>query len=154
LCSGQAAVASLYSCYERDKTFSTWTIEATSWAIHHRREERTVSTTVTEEQIRDLVATGKPFSVALLWWGPNRHMDGAAAIEFQHQQRMVSLRADGTIAVLCPAQSETLAGVAVMTGPHEDARTIMSEDPCVKAGMMNCDVYPVLGFPGDALPGQ
>ena len=36
-----------------------------------------VSTPVTDEQIQQLVATGMPFSVALLWWGPNRYMEGA-----------------------------------------------------------------------------
>ena len=112
-----------------------------------------VNAPVTEEQIRDLVATGKPFSVALLWWGPNRHIDGADTVEFEHQQRMVSLRAEGAIAVLLPAQSDKLAGVAVMTRSPDEAKAVMGDDPCVKAGMMTCDVYPVIGFPGDALPG-
>jgi hypothetical protein len=112
----------------------------------------TVQTTVTDEQIQALAASGKPFSVALLWWGPNRYMDGADAVELEHQRRMVSLHADGNIAVLCPAQSEELAGLAVMTASPDDARDIMDGDPCVQAGMMKCEVYPVLGFPGDAVP--
>jgi hypothetical protein len=29
-------------------------------------------------------------------------MDGADAIELEHQRRMVSLRAEGVIAILCP----------------------------------------------------
>jgi hypothetical protein len=111
-----------------------------------------VNTPVTDEQIQQLAATGMPFSVALLWWGPNRHMDGADAIELEHQRRMVSLRADGVIAVLCPAQSEKLAGVAVMTVSPDEAAEVMDGDPCVQAGMINCDAYPVIGFPGDALP--
>ena len=111
-----------------------------------------VNAPVTEEQIRDLVATGKPFSVALLWWGPERYMDGADTVEFEHQRRIVSLRANGAIAVLCPAQSDKLAGVAVMPKSLDEAKAIMDGDPCVQAGMMTCDVYPVIGFPGDALP--
>ena len=114
----------------------------------------TMNTTVTDEQIQELVTSGKPFSVALLWWGANRYMDGADAIELEHQRRMVSLHADGTIAVLCPAQSDKLAGVAVMTASRDDARNVMDGDPCVQAGMINCDVYPVLGFPGDTVPPQ
>ena len=112
-----------------------------------------VNTPVTDEQIQQLAATGMPFSVALLWWGPNRHMDGAEGIEREHQRRIVSLRADGVIAVLCPAQSDKLAGVAVMTTSPDEAKAVMDGDPCVQAGMMTCDVYPVIGFPGDALPG-
>ena len=113
----------------------------------------TVNTTITDEQIKELVATGKPFSVALLWWGTNRHMDGTDAIELEHQRRMVSLRADGVIAVLCPALSEKLAGVAVMTVSPDEAKEIMDGDPCVQAGMIDCDVYSTLGFPGDVVPG-
>jgi len=108
--------------------------------------------TVTDQQIQDLVATAQPFSVALLSWAPGRHQEGAAAIELEHQRRMVSLRGDGTIAVLCPVLADTLAGVAIMTVPADDARALMEADPCVRAGMMTCEVQACLGFPGDALP--
>lgn len=111
-----------------------------------------MSTTVTDEQIQQLAATAKPYSVALLSWGPERQMDGATAIELEHQRRMVSLRADGVIAVLCPALSETLAGVAIMTVPADEAKEIMDADPCVRARMILYEVHPCLGFPGDALP--
>lgn len=108
--------------------------------------------TVTDEQVRELAQTAKPYSVALLWWGPQRRMDGAEAVEGEHQRRMVSLRADGTIAVLCPATSDALAGVAIMTVDAEQARAIMDGDPCVRADMIRCEVHSCLGFPGDALP--
>ena len=111
-----------------------------------------MSTTVTDEQIQQLAETAKPFTVALMWWGTERHMDGADATELEHQRRLVSLRADGVIAILCPAVSETLAGLAIMTVPLEDARRIMDGDPCVQAGMIRCEVYPGNSFPGDALP--
>ena len=111
-----------------------------------------MSIPVTDEQIQQLAATAQPYSVALLHWGPERHMDGAEATELEHQRRLVSLRADGVIAILCPAASETLAGVIIMTVPPEEARTIMDGDPCVKADMIRCEVYRVHGFPGDALP--
>ncbi|NGY59978.1 hypothetical protein G7043_13700 [Lentzea sp. NEAU-D13] len=112
-----------------------------------------MSTTVTDEQIRALAATAKPYSLATLRWTPERTMDGADAIELEHQRRMVSLRAEGVIAVLCPVVSDTTAGVAIMTVSAEEAAEIMAGDPCVRAGMMSCEVLPCLGFPGDALPG-
>jgi len=108
---------------------------------------------ITDEQIQQLAATAKPFSVALLSWTADRHMDGAEATELEHQRRMVSLRADGVIAVLCPVPSETLAGVAIMTLPADEARDVMDADPCVQTGMMSCEVHACQGFPGDALPG-
>jgi hypothetical protein len=111
-----------------------------------------MTTPVTDEQIQQLAATAKPYSLALLWWGPERHMDGAEAIEREHQRRMVSLRADGVIAILCPASSETLAGVAVMNVPPDEAAAVMDGDPCVRAKMIVCDVHSCMSFPGDALP--
>ncbi|REF00710.1 hypothetical protein [Thermomonospora umbrina] len=111
-----------------------------------------MSTTVTDEQVRHLAETARPYSLALLWWGPERHRDGAEATEREHRRRMVSLRADGVIAVLCPAASETLAGVAIMNVPPEEAEEIMDAVPCVRAKMIRCEVHPCHGFPGDALP--
>ena len=61
-------------------------------------------------------------------------------------------RVDGVIAVLCPVASDTLSGVAIMTVPSEEAREIMDGDPCVRAGMMRCEVHACHGFPGDTLP--
>ncbi|KAA9156016.1 hypothetical protein FPZ12_028480 [Amycolatopsis acidicola] len=109
--------------------------------------------TVTDEQIRDLAATAKPCSLVLLRWAPRRDQDGADAIELEHQRRMVSLRAGGKIAILCPIPSGALAGMAVMTATAEEAAEIMAGDPCVQAGMMTCETHPCLGFPGDSLPG-
>ncbi len=108
---------------------------------------------ITDEQIQELAATARPFSLALLWWGAERHQDGAATIELEHQRRMVSLRVDGTIAVLCPGGDDTLAGVAVMTVSPEEAEEVMAGDPCVQAGMIRVEVHPGAGFPGDAVPG-
>ena len=112
-----------------------------------------MSSDVTDEQVEQLAATARPFSVALLRWAPGRHQEGAGATERAHQRRMVSLRAEGTIAVLCPVQSDDLCGVAVMTQTVEQARGTMAADPCVRAGMMTVQVLPCVGFPGDSLPG-
>ena len=111
-----------------------------------------MNTIVTDEQVRQLAATAKAYSLGLLWWGPERHKPGADETERQHQRRMVSLRADGVIAILCPVGSDTLAGVAIMTVPAEEARAILDDDPCVRSGMMRREVHPCHGFPGDALP--
>jgi hypothetical protein len=108
--------------------------------------------TVTDEQIQELAASAQPYTVAQLRWAPGRYQEGADAIELEHQRRMVSLRAAGVIAILCPVISDDLAGVAIMTETPESAQAIMAADPCVRAGMMTCEVLPCLGFPGDTLP--
>jgi len=88
--------------------------------------------TVTDEQVRELAATAVPYSLVLLWWGNDRFQDGADAIEAAHQRRMVSLRADGVIAILCPVGSDTLAGMAILDVPPDEAQAVMSDDPCVR----------------------
>ncbi|CAM3565417.1 hypothetical protein ACXYTP_02930 [Tsukamurella ocularis] len=112
-----------------------------------------MGTTVTDEQIQELVQTAQPFSLVILRWGPRRAQDGAAAIELEHQRRMVSLRADGVIAILCPILDEAMAGMAIMTVSTDRAEEIIAEDPCIRAGMMHSEVYPCMSFPGDSLPG-
>jgi len=112
-----------------------------------------VTTEVTDEQITTLAATARPFSLVRLSWAAGRHQDGAEAIELEHQRRMVSLRAEGVIAILCPVLTEDLCGVAIMTAEPDRARDLMAEDPCVRAGMMTVEVSGCLGFPGDAIPG-
>ncbi|KQY57134.1 MULTISPECIES: hypothetical protein [unclassified Nocardioides] len=112
-----------------------------------------MSPDVTDEQIQALAASAKPYSLAQLHWGPERHRADADTIEREHQRRMVSLRAEGVIAILCPVSSDTVAGVAIMTETPERAREIMAADPCVQAGMMTCEILPCAGFPGDSLPG-
>ena len=109
--------------------------------------------TVTDDQIQQLASTAKPFSIAMLWWAPDRHQDGARDIELKHQRRMISMHHDGLIAVLCPGTDDILAGVAVMAVGPDEATEIMAADPCVQAGMMRCDVHSGMGFPGDSIPG-
>lgn len=107
---------------------------------------------VTDEQIQALAATAAPFSLLQLTWAEGRHQDGADAIELEHQRRMVTMHADGTIAVLCPVVSDTVSGVAIMTVTPEQAKQIMTADPCVQAAMMTFEVFPCVGFPGDTIP--
>lgn len=111
-----------------------------------------MTTPITDEEIQAVAATARPYSLALLSWTTDRHREGADAIEREHQRRMVAMRADRTIAVLCPVQTDDLAGIAIMTVPTEEAIAIMALDPCVQTGMMTVAVHPCAGFPGDSLP--
>ena len=107
---------------------------------------------ITDDEVSELAATARPYSLAILRWGPARDQSGAVEIGKVHQRRMVELRRDGKIAILCPVTSDTICGVAVLTVPVEEARDILQGDPCVQSGMMTCEVLPCHSFPGDALP--
>ena len=111
-----------------------------------------MQTSVTDEQVRQLAETAKPYSLALLRWGPERYRDGADADRARTPAPHGLARADGVIAILCPIQSDSLAGLAILNVPPDVASEIMDGDPCVRAGMMRCEVHPCVGFPGDVLP--
>lgn len=120
--------------------------------VRKNHKEAFMETTVTDEQVRQLAETARPYSLAVLRWGPARHQDQAEATERVHQRRMVALRAAGVIAILCPVASDTICGVAILNVPPKEATAIMEGDPCVQAGMMLCEVHLCHAFPGDALP--
>lgn len=106
---------------------------------------------VTDHDVRQLAATARAYSLVILRWGPARLQSGAVETENAHQRRMVELRRDGKIAILCPVTSDTICGAAVLIVPVDEASAIMQGDPCVKSGMMTCEVLPCHGFPGDTL---
>jgi len=72
---------------------------------------------------------------------------------FEHGRRNFALRAEGSLAIVCPVPDDTdLCGVGIFTGTVEDTEALMQEDPGVKAGVFTFEVHPVRSFPGDALP--
>lgn len=110
-------------------------------------------TTITDEELGQLLRTAKPYTVGLLRWGPNRHIDGVEAIRWEHSRRMASLRADGVMSIVCPVGDETLVGVGILNLAPEQASEIMDGDPCVRAGVFVYELHSCRSFPGDTLPG-
>lgn len=110
-----------------------------------------MSTQVTDDDVRALAATARPYSLAVLRWA-RRHQRTAVEKGEAHQRRMVQLRRDGKIAILCPVESDSICGVAILTVPLEEAIAIMDGDPCVQSGIMTVQVLPCQSFAGDALP--
>jgi hypothetical protein len=106
---------------------------------------------ITDDDVRQLAATARPYSLAILRWA-RRDQSGEAEIGAAHQRRMVELRRDGKISILSPVASDTICGVAILAVPLEEATAIMQGDPCVQSGIMTCEVLPCHSFPGDALP--
>lgn len=106
---------------------------------------------VTDDDVRQLAAKAKPYSLVVLRWA-NRDHSEEVKLGAAHQRRMVELRRDGIIAILCPVVSDTICGVAVLTVPIDEAARIMNDDPCVQSGIMSCPVVLCHSFAGDALP--
>lgn len=64
-----------------------------------------MATTITDEQLEQLLRTTQAYSVVLLRWGPERHMEGVEAIRWEHSRRMASAPRRRTNADRLPRQS-------------------------------------------------
>ena len=110
-------------------------------------------TTISDGFMRDLLATTKPYTLVLLRATPKLHEPGMDAVVWEHGRRNFSLRADGTLAIVCPVRDGSeWSGVGIFNAPAEEVVRIMDEDPGVKAGIFTYEVHPTRSFPGDSLP--
>jgi hypothetical protein len=110
-------------------------------------------TEISDDEMRQMLTTTRPYTVVLLKATPKRHEPGADKIVWEHGRRNFSLRADGALAVVCPVLDDSgLAGVGIFTGDLDEVRRIMDGDPGVQAGIFTYELHPARSFPGDALP--
>lgn len=109
---------------------------------------------ISDEFMREMMTTTRPYTVMVLRSGPNRHMDGVEKVIWEHGRRNFSLRADGLLSIVCPVRDDDeVCGVGVFNLDVDATRAVMDDDPGVKAGVFVYDVYATRSFPGDALPG-
>jgi hypothetical protein len=106
---------------------------------------------ITDDDMRAMLPKAKQYTAVLLKRGPNRTMDGADAIVWEHGRRNFSLRADGVLSIVCPVRGEELAGIGIFNATVEETKEIMDGDPGVQAGVFVYELHPCRGFPGDAL---
>jgi hypothetical protein len=108
---------------------------------------------ITDEMMMAMLPTTRSYSVVLLKAGPNRTMEGADKIVWEHGRRNFSLRADGVLAIVGPVtDGSELSGIGIFTTTQDETRAIMDGDPGVQAGVFVYEVHPCRSFPGDALP--
>jgi len=109
--------------------------------------------TISDEYMRQMLATTKTYSVAILKAGPNRNAPGVEKIIWEHGRRNFALRAAGRLAIVCPVTDRSeVCGVGIFDCSIEETKQIMDEDPGVKAGVFTYEIHPCRSFPGDALP--
>ncbi len=109
--------------------------------------------TITDEYMREMLPKAKDYSIVILRATPKRSEPGADKIVWEHGRRNFSLRADGLLAIVCPINDESsVRGVSIFNANLEETRTLMDEDPAVKAGIFVYEVHPARSFPGDCLP--
>ncbi len=111
------------------------------------------STIITDEYMKQMSATTKPYTVVVLKKGPEFKMPEVFPIIWEHGRRNYQLRADGLLSIVCPIPSDDqMAGIGIFNADIEKTKEIMNEDPAIKANVLSYEVFASRSFPGDQLP--
>lgn len=108
---------------------------------------------LTDDFMRQMISRTKNYTIVILMAGPNRDMPGAEKIIWEHGRRNFSLRENGVLCIVCPISDDSeLRGVGIFNAGIDDVRSLMDDDPGVKAGIFVYEVHSCRSFPGDRLP--
>ena len=111
---------------------------------------------ITDEFIRKMVASGKPYYAFLYLAGPDRNQppDEVEKIQIEHLRHLFSLRAEGKLLINGPVMDDSdLRGIGIFNiTDQEEVKKLLDADSAVKAGRLRYEIHPWFGIPGDALP--
>ena len=108
---------------------------------------------ISDEFMRQMLATTRNYCVVILKVGPKRNEEGVEKIIWEHVRRNFVLRAEGKLSIVCPiSDGSEVTGVGIFNTDVEEVTKIMDEDPGVKAGVIVYEIHASRSFPGDSLP--
>ncbi|HVU65902.1 MAG TPA: hypothetical protein VHD63_02175 [Ktedonobacteraceae bacterium] len=111
-------------------------------------------TTITDEFMRQMMTSTRPYTLVILKTRPGRSEAGADAIIWEHGRRNFELRARGLLLIVCPIRdgSDT-AGIGIFNASPAEVEQLMAEDPAIKADILSYEIHATRSFPGDCLAG-
>ncbi|HEU5440259.1 MAG TPA: hypothetical protein VFU88_13295 [Ktedonobacterales bacterium] len=108
--------------------------------------------TITDAYMQQMRAKAREYCLVILHVGPQYTQPGAQQIIWEHGRRNHTLRAAGVLSIVCPVTDDSdVRGIGIFATSVEETRTIMDEDPSIKAEVLVYEVHPCRGFPGDSL---
>jgi hypothetical protein len=108
---------------------------------------------ISDDYMKDRLSKTKPYTVVILKKGPAYQSADASAIIWEHGRKNFALREGGWLAIVCPVNDGTeISGIGIFTADAARTRSIMDEDPAIKAGVLVYEVHPAVSFPGSTLP--
>jgi hypothetical protein len=115
--------------------------------------KETIMAEITDEFMKQMISKTKNYCLVILKSGPNRNRVGVERIIWEHGRRNFSLRAEGTLSIVCPvSDGSDISGIGIFNAKVDDVRMIMNEDPGVKEGIFIYEIHECRSFPGDSLP--
>jgi hypothetical protein len=110
-------------------------------------------TQITEEVMSGELAKAKDYSLVILRTTPKTFTPEGRPIIWEHGRRNFALRADGVLSIVCPVtDGGDVAGIGIFDASVDEVGEIIEGDPAVQAGVLEYEIHPVRGFPGDRLP--
>ena len=108
---------------------------------------------ITDEFMREMMATTKNYTIVILKAGPNRNLPEFEKIIWEHGRRNFSLREEGILSIVCPISdgSET-RGIGIFNAGIDEVKSLIDEDPGVKEGVFEYEIHKCRSFPRDCLP--
>jgi uncharacterized protein YndB with AHSA1/START domain len=108
---------------------------------------------ISDATMRERLSGASTYTAAMLHATDGFVRPAVDPIVWEHGRRNMALVEAGLLAVVLPVGDDSdLAGIGVFTTDPEATRSIMDDDPGVRAGIFAYDVHPVRGFPGATLP--
>jgi len=108
---------------------------------------------ITDDLMMQMLATTKAYTVIILKRGPGFEQEGTRGIIWEHGRRNFSLRASGSLSVVCPVNDGTdVCGIGIFNESAEKTKEIMDEDPGIRQGVFIYEIHATRSFPGDQLP--
>lgn len=110
-------------------------------------------TMITDEFMKQMITGAKTYSLVILKATSKWNDPGIEHTVWEHGRRNFALQEDGLLSIVCPINDETnVKGIGIFNATLEEVKTIMDEDPAVKAGIFEYELHPCKSFPGDCLP--
>ena len=107
---------------------------------------------ITDAHMREMLRKARPYTVVILHKTPRRDDPGADDVVWEHGRRNFELRREKKLLVVCPMNDDTdVRGLCIFSTSTEETRTIMDEDPAIKAGIFNYEIHATRSFAGDSL---
>jgi hypothetical protein len=109
--------------------------------------------TITDDEMRARVAKARPYTVLVLHTTAAFARPACDAVVWERGRRNMALVDAGLLSVVLPiADDSGIAGYGIFDADLETTRSIMDDDPGVRAGIFSVELHPVRGFPGSCLP--
>src|SRR5579871_415359 len=100
-------------------------------------------TPITDDEMRQMMTTTRPYTVIILKATPKLQEPGMDKIVWEHGRRNFQLRAEGKLSVVMPIRDGSgVTGVGIFNATAEETKAIMDGDPGVQAGIFTYELHP------------